>query len=134
MIAALDAYHASLYPPDSNHNLGVDELERANIRFLVARQQGAAIACGALRVFTGYGEVKRMYVVPEARGRGVGACMLRHLEAVARAEGLAWLRLETGIAQAAALGLYTSMGFRDCAPFGDYVHDPLSRFLEKPLT
>jgi putative acetyltransferase len=74
-----------------------------------------------------------MFVTPEARGLKLGARILARLEQQARDERLACLRLETGIHQAAALGLYRAFGFRDRGPFGDYAPDPLSVFMEKPL-
>lgn len=133
LIAALDAYQAALYPAESNHFLGVEELRRDNVRFFVARDGLRAIACGALRIHPDYGEIKRMYVHPAVRGLGLGARMLALLETAARNEGLTLLRLETGIAQPEALALYGSRGFRECAAFGDYAPDPLSRYFEKSL-
>ncbi len=133
LMAALDAYQAALYPPQSNHFLGLDELRRNNVRFFVARDGGRAVACGALRIHPDYGEIKRMYVHPSVRGLGLGAQMLALLEATACGEGLNCLRLETGIAQPEALALYRSRGFRECAAFGDYAPDPLSRYFEKAL-
>jgi putative acetyltransferase len=85
-------------------------------------------------VEAGYGEVKRMYVAPAARGQGLGRQMLAAIEARAAGEGLELLRLETGIRQAEALGLYRASGYADCEPFGSYLADPLSVFMEKRLT
>jgi putative acetyltransferase len=134
LIKALDRYQEALYPPESNHFLGPAALVAADVRFFVARRAGAAVGCGALRIVAGkYGELKRMYVAPEARGDGVGRRLLDVLEATARAEGLAQITLETGIAQPEALGLYRSAGFVEGPPFGDYREDPLSLFLYKPL-
>ena len=133
LISALDRYLSSLYPPASNHFLDLEQLSRPEIRFFVARRAGLPIACGALRVAEGYGEVKRMYVDPRARGSGLGRAMLGAIEAQARLERISILRLETGIHQAEALALYRSAGYRDCPPFGDYKPDPLSLFLEKKL-
>jgi putative acetyltransferase len=133
LLSALDAYLEALYPPQSNHILSLDELCRSNVRFLVARRHGAALACGALVVEAGYGEVKRMFVAPAARGQGLGRQILAAIEARAAGEGLALLRLETGIRQAEALGLYRASGYADCPPFGAYVADPLSVFMEKRL-
>jgi putative acetyltransferase len=133
LMTALDAYQAALYPPESNHFLGLDELRRDNVRFLVARDGGRAVACGALRIHPDYGEIKRMYVHPANRGMGLGARMLIELETTARAERLTRLRLETGIAQPEALALYRNHGFHECAAFGEYAHDPLSRYFEKLL-
>src|SRR2546426_1217449 len=68
ILSALDAYLESLYPPESNHLLDVGSLCAPNIRFFVARRGVDPVGCGALRVEAGYGEVKRMFVAPEARG------------------------------------------------------------------
>ena len=80
-----------------------------------------------------YAEVKRMYVRPQFRGTGLGKLMLRHLTAYAQGQGIELLRLETGIHQRAAIGLYERLGFRRIPPFGEYREDPLSRFYEKGL-
>jgi putative acetyltransferase len=74
-----------------------------------------------------------MYVAPHIRGRRLGKQILDKLEAQALREGCTWLRLETGIHQPEALGLYRASGFVDCGPFGDYRPDPLSVFMEKRL-
>src|SRR5438552_7458092 len=133
LISALDSYLSSLYPPSSNHFLDLDQLSQAQVRFFVARRAGAPLACGALRIDAGYGEVKRMYVAPSARGQGLGRAILARIEDQAAREGLALLRLETGIRQAEAIALYRASGYVDCGPFGEYQPDPLSRFLEKRL-
>ena len=133
LICALDSYLSSLYPPSSNHFLDLDQLSSPDIRLFVARREGAPLACGALRIAAGYGEVKRMYVVPSARGEGLGRAILATIESEARRAGLRLMRLETGKRQAEALALYKSAGYADCAPFGEYQPDPLSLFLEKRL-
>jgi GNAT superfamily N-acetyltransferase len=93
---------------------------------LVARDDdGTALGCGALRALEeGVAEVKRMYVVPDARGRGVSRTVLAALEDVARERGWTTLRLETGPMQPEAIGLYTSAGYFPIAAFGAYVGDP----------
>ena len=131
MLSALDRYLQSLYPPESNHILDIAALCAPNIRFFVARRGVAPAGCGALRVEAGYGEVKRMYVTPEARGRRLGRAILGCIEDQAAREGLALMRLETGIHQAAAHALYRRGGYTECAPFGEYRLDPLSVFMEK---
>jgi putative acetyltransferase len=137
MIRWLDAYMSALYPPESNHFLDMAALLKPNVRFFVAREGARGVGCGALVVQGAggafYGEVKRMYVDPPLRGRGLGRLILDALEAEARAVGLACLRLETGPKQPEALGLYRRAGFAECGPFGDYAPDPLSVFMEKPL-
>lgn len=89
---------------------------------LVARDEnGTAIGCGALReVADGGGELKRMYVVPSARGCGVGRSVLAALEDEARTRGWTTLRLETGPRQPEAVALYTGAGYRPIEAFGVY--------------
>ena len=134
LIAALDAYQRSLYPPESCHLLDLATLLQPQVRFAVARAEaGHAIGCGAIVLGPAYGELKRMYVDPAHRGGGVAARLLALLEAEARAAGCALLRLETGPSQPQALALYARSGYAECARFGDYPDDPLSVFMEKRL-
>jgi putative acetyltransferase len=134
LIEAADAYANSLYPPESNHLLDVASLCAPEIAFLVVRDGGEAVACGAiLRDARGWGEVKRMYARPDQRGKRTGRRMLAEIEALARDAGLPLLRLETGILNTQALALYRRSGFIECPPFGDYGPDPLSVFMEKRL-
>ena len=106
-----DAYHAALYPAESNHLVDVAALAAPNVRFLVARRGGKAIGCGALVLGAdGEAEIKRMFVVPEARGLKLGSRILDALEAAAKAEGVRIVRLETGVRQPEALGLYRRHG------------------------
>jgi putative acetyltransferase len=134
LLVALDAYQSALYPAESNHFLDVDALAGPAVRFFVARRDGIALGCAALRIDPERcGELKRMYVTPEARGLSLGRRLLERIEMEARAEGLACIRLETGIHQPEALGLYRSAGYREREPFGDYAPDPLSVFMEKRL-
>ncbi|MCG7506809.1 GNAT family N-acetyltransferase [Mesorhizobium retamae] len=95
---------------------------------------GAPTATGALALNDGWAELKRMWVVPQARGRGLSKALLVALETRARDAGITWLRLETGIANHEALGLYERSGFVRIGPFGDYRPDPLSVFMEKRLS
>ncbi|HEY3794466.1 MAG TPA: GNAT family N-acetyltransferase [Bradyrhizobium sp.] len=134
-----EQHSASLYPAESNHHLPLDALRTAHVRFLVARDgTGRAIATGAVALFgsgaESWAELKRMWVVPEARGKGVSKTVLEALEAIAREAGVRCLRLETGIENHAALALYERAGFARRDPFGDYLPDPLSVFMEKQLT
>ena len=134
LVEELDAYLTSLYPPESNHLLDVETLAQPDVRFLVARLDGEIMGCVALRVdAAGSGEVKRLYVPPRARGLGIGRHLMAALETQARAEGLTLLRLETGIHQPEALGLFRAFGFREITAFPPYAPDPLSVFMEKAL-
>jgi putative acetyltransferase len=86
-----------------------------------------------VREADGSGELKSMWVDPYCRGAGLGRLLLAAVEAAARRQGLAILRLETGIHQPEALGLYRAQGFREIGPFGSYRSDPLSVFMAKQL-
>jgi len=153
LLAAGEAHSASLHPAESNHHLDLDGLRAASVRFFVARDEalhglepearprlagqaarsGTALATAAIVLYDGWAEVKRMWVEPEARGRGLSRRLLAALEAEAAAQGIGLLRLETGIASAEALGLYRSAGFVECPPFADYRPDPNSVFMERRL-
>src|SRR6266550_3825417 len=119
LIAELDAHLASRYPPEQRFgpNLKPAQIAPGIGTFVIARADGKAVGCGALRVLDETtAEVKRMYVEPALRGRGVAKEMLEHLEAVAATMGAHKLVLETGVYQEEAIGLYVRAGFRqiDC--------------------
>jgi putative acetyltransferase len=129
-----EAHSAKLYPPESNHHLPLNALRAPNVRFLVVRDaNGRAVGTGALALNGAWAELKRMWVIPEARGLGVSRIILAALEAHAHSEGVHTLRLETGVENHAALALYTKAGFKRRDPFGDYRADPLSVFMQKEL-
>ena len=95
--------------------------------FLVVHQGGQAVGCAGLRtVAPGTGEVKRMYVAPPARGRGLARLLLRELDAAARELGMSRLLLETGDAQPEAVALYASAGWYRVEPYGEWKHSPRS--------
>lgn len=133
LLAASDAYAASLYPGESNHMLAPEALRKPAVTFLVARLNGKAVGCAALVRCDGYGEIKRMFVADTARGLGIGRRLLSAIENEARKAKLSLLRLETGTKQPEAQRLYRTAGFRDVPPFGAYGPDPLSVFMEKTL-
>lgn len=138
LIHELDSELAVAYTPEQMHGLTVNSLFRLDLQFFIARIDGTAVGCGAVAFFDGFAEVKRMYVRPAGRGSGVAQALLAHLEAVARAAGAPWLRLETGVRQPAAVRLYEASGFRPCSAFGPYTTMApaavkLSLFYEKPL-
>src|SRR5437868_12050784 len=135
LITELEATLEPLYPRESRHGLSVERLITEGVPFFVLRSGGAAVGCGGVKLFgTTYGEIKRMYVRPQFRGQGFAKLMLNHLSDYAWAQGITLLRLETGIHQHEAIGLYERMGFQRIGPFGDYKPDPLSVFFEKSLT
>jgi len=134
LIAELDAYQDTLYPPQSRHALDLTALKQPNVLFAVARDTAArAIGCGAIVLYPEFGEIKRMYVSPHGRGRGVARKLLALLESRALGSGCKLLKLETGPYQHEALALYASAGYERRGPFGDYTNDPLSVFMQKHL-
>jgi putative acetyltransferase len=134
LIERLNKYLTSLYPAESNHLLSVEALQHHNVTFLTASVDSEVAGCGAFVNQSGeYAEIKRMFVLPEFRGIKLGRRILEELESIARASGIEFARLETGIHQAEALRLYERAGYQRRGPFGDYPEDPLSIFMEKKL-
>jgi ribosomal protein S18 acetylase RimI-like enzyme len=134
LIDELESHLASRYPAASRHGYSVDKLIREGVVFFVARIDGEPVGCGGIQLYgREYGELKRMYVRPPFRGRGLGRQMLERLAAHAAAHGVALLRLETGVHQTEAVRLYEGFGFRRSLPFPPYREDPLSVFFEKRL-
>lgn len=134
LIDELDAYQKPLYPAESHHGIDIAALCRPNVLFAVARDEaGTALACGAIVLEPGHGELKRMFTRPAQRGRGLARALLQRLEAEASMRGCTRFVLETGILQPEAIALYERLGYRRRGPFGDYVEDPNSLFMEKAL-
>ena len=128
-----DVLHA-LTPPDCCYHMTADEMARPDTTVLVARENGAAVACGALRRHDGgIGEVKRMYTRPEWQGRNIGGRILEKIEALARSENLSRLVLETGDRHPAAWRVYERGGFTRCGVVLDYPDTGYSVFYEKQL-
>lgn len=133
LIRDLDAMFHSLYPAESNHLIDIETLAAPDIHFFVARRNGEALGCGALwHRDPAYGEIKRIYVRPEARGLKLSKLIMEALEENARTHGLKAMKLETGTLQPEALGLFAKWGFTRCGPYADYpTDDPYSVFMEK---
>jgi putative acetyltransferase len=132
LIADLDAYQDLLYPAESRYALDLASLKKSNVRFAVARDNnGQAIGCGAIVLYDGYGELKRMYVREQSRGKGVARDVLALLEWSAGEAGCTVFKLETGPYQPEALAFYARSGYERCERFGDYQDDPLSVFMRK---
>ena len=126
----------ALYPPESNHLESAAALSGPQARFIGIHVQGELVACGAVKLMDDdgqYGEIKRVFVLEGHRGRGLSRRIMAALEDLLRQEGYRLARLETGIAQPEALGLYRALGYLERTPFGAYRTDPLSLFMEKSL-
>ena len=158
LLVLSDEYMAALYPAESNHLVSSESLRTGDAIFLGAFTSstmssssetadqpektrgllsdgdvGECIGCVAARFYreAGYAEIKRLYVQEAYRGRGLSRTLMNAIEAEILAEGVDCARLEMGIYQPEADALYRSIGYRDIPPFGDYLVDPLSQFLEK---
>jgi putative acetyltransferase len=134
LIAELNETLLALTPREACHHLTVEQMAEPSTTVWVAREDGVAVACGALKRHGRIGEVKRMYTKPSHQGRGIGGKIVEEIERVARAEGLARLVLETGDRHPAAYRVYERAGFRRCGRILDYPDSKWSVFYEKPLT
>jgi GNAT superfamily N-acetyltransferase len=135
LIDALDAELRQRYPETTDvHGLHTQDADDPRLIFLVARIADRSVGCGAVRELEpGVGEVKRMFVEPSCRGRGIARQILMALEAAARASGYLALRLETGTRQPEAIRLYRSAGYREIPLYGEYVGNLRSLCFEKQL-
>ncbi len=141
LITQLDDYQLALYPRQFCYLDSPDELAGSDTHFVSAHagdgndsKDNRPLGCGAIKYVHGdcfYGEVKRLFVAAEARGRGVSKKIMANLEAHAVGKQVACIRLETGIHQPEAIRLYARRGYKRRGPFGNYADDPLSVFMEK---
>ncbi len=133
MHAARIAFNSEGYDPADVFTPPVANLNNPDMRFRVARVDGAVAGMGALRVDDGWGEVKAVFVDPAKRGAGVARALMDELESVARGEGLTRLRLETGHIHHDALAFYPRLGWVEIPRFDPYPANETSIFFEKVL-
>lgn len=140
LLQALDAENAAAYGAPDQEPVRSNDFSPPSGLFLLGFGRDRAVACGAFRLRTDVkpgatdAEIKRMYVVPEARGQGYGARVLEELESAAAAAGASRAILETGIRSVAAFALYCSRGYEIIPLFSDvYAHSPTNRALGKSL-
>ena len=127
LIGALNAELSAMYPePGANHfGLKPAQVSGQSGVFLIVSHNGTPVGCGAVRLIDAdTGELKRMYMSPAMRGKGLGRRLVAALEAEARALGAKRLVLETGIRQTAALALYRATGFQPIPLYGEYLASP----------
>lgn len=123
-------------PPQSKHALDLDGLRRPGITFWTVWDGTALVGCGAIKALdAGHAEIKSMRVDAARRRDGIGSRLLAHALDAARANGHRRVSLETGSMPffEPARRLYAKFGFVACPPFGDYVEDPNSVFMTRPL-
>jgi len=138
LIGELDAELNIAYAPENRHGLNIDRIFQPNVMFFIARADGKPAGCGGVAFDHGLAEVKRMYVRPSARGRGVAQAILGRLVEEARLRGVNRIALETGDTQHAAMRFYERAGFARCGVFGVYATMPpnaiqRSVFFEKAI-
>ena len=135
LVEELNATLLELTPPEHCYHLTVEQMAGEDTTVFIARDDGLAIGCGALkRHDSTVGEVKRMYTRPEMQGRGIGGKIVAEIEALARREGISRLVLETGDRHPAAWRVYERAGFSRCGPVLDYPDSKWSVFYDKQLT
>jgi GNAT superfamily N-acetyltransferase len=136
LVLALGAELVARYgfPDPDPDGLTADDLASPSGAFVVAWLGDRGVGCGGVRRYdTRVGELKRMFVEPPFRGRGLSRLMLTALEDRARALGYGRLILETGVLQPEAIGLYETSGYTSIDPYGFYRTSPLSRCYAKAL-
>ncbi len=137
LIDELDAYQLSIYPEESNHLDPATELTGDNVYFVGAYDNDELLGIGAIKFIHAdcfYGEIKRVYVAKSGRGQGVSVKIMQDLENQAIVRGTNVIRLETGIYQPEAIGLYEKLGYGKRDRFSEYPDDPMSVFMEKVLS
>lgn len=137
LIAALNAELDQRYPEEgANHfRLDPDEVSAGRGAFLVAYADGVAVGSGAVRLNEpGVAEIKRMFVLPPWRGRGIAGTVLSALEEHARQLGAHQLVLETGSRQPESIAVYSRAGFVEIPRFGEYLDSPLSVCMGKDIS
>ncbi len=140
LVSALLAELTGMYE-DDDHDAGAPIAATSGSAswVLLRDDDGTPLGCGAVQRLSNslpgapatHGEIKRVYVVPEARGRGFSRRIMTGLTGVAAGLGYTWLQLETGTEQPGALGLYESSGWQRVPDYGQYAEDPRSICLGK---
>lgn len=136
LITALNTELTATYPGEGETFFGLEPAEVADGQgaFLVAYLRGTPVGCAAIRKLDPQdAEIKRMYVDPAARDRGVGRRLLVALEVEARGLRVGRVVLETGVRQHVAIALYRSCGFEYIDPFGQYVDSQVSICMAKAI-
>ncbi|KZN62413.1 hypothetical protein N473_19360 [Pseudoalteromonas luteoviolacea CPMOR-1] len=129
----IDTLMNSLYPADANDLVPIDEVDNSNTYLIGHYHEEELVACGSYIVKQDYAELKRIYVKPSQRGKGLAKAIVQHLLTKAKIHGLKQVKLETGDQQHAAIKLYEALGFEFCDAFGQYNQEPSSVFMQLSL-
>jgi GNAT superfamily N-acetyltransferase len=134
LIRELSDVLGTMYGDDGSGNFSPADVRVPRSAFVIARLDGGAIGCGAMRSLDkATAEIKRMYVVPAARRLGIGRRILEELERLAAGFEYHCIWLETGKSQPDAIALYEAAGYRRRPCYGIYVDDPRSLCYEKRI-
>ena len=123
----------AMIPDRARQDFSVEAASRDNVKLLVARNDGVAVGCCAIVLKEDHSELKKMYVSPNARGKGVADHLLERSEQIALENELKVMRLESAAVLAAAHNLYARQGFSIGSAFGVHLEDPRSIFMKKQL-
>ncbi|WP_440056321.1 GNAT family N-acetyltransferase (plasmid) [Pseudoalteromonas sp. T1lg65] len=137
VFADIDRLMNRLYPIASDQSLSLEELNQPNVYAVGLQNDEGIVACGAIvKQFDKrlYGEIKRLYVKPSYRGKGLSKRIMQILLHYAGEAQIPLIRLETGINQTEAISLYESLGFERCERFGFYRDNPLSVFMSLSIS
>ena len=137
LVAKSDRYLSSLYPPESNFAAPLEALVSEGSAFFAGYIDHQLVACGAVKLAsddTTYGEIKRLFVDEQHRGKRLATRVMKHLEDYLSTNNVNVARLEAGTKQPEALRLYRKLGYVERGPFGEYKIDPLCVFMEKRLS
>ncbi|GGG58242.1 GNAT family N-acetyltransferase [Paenibacillus radicis (ex Gao et al. 2016)] len=134
LIAKLDNYLFALYPTDEVHGVELENAEAERVIFVGAYLGKAAVGCGAYRPFDERScELKRIFVDPAYRNKGIASRILSFLEQEIKHAGYHSILLETGLVQPESIALYKKFGFVEIERFGPYIHCSSSYCMGKTL-
>lgn len=132
-IKELDEYQNALYPPEYNMLDSLNALGQENVYFLGAYDKGELCGFCAIKIFSDFSELKRLFVNKQHRGKGIAKILISKLEKYSIMQGVHVVKAETGHSQVEAMGLYAQLGYLQTGPFGGYLQNPYSRFYSKKI-
>ncbi|MFD1773034.1 GNAT family N-acetyltransferase [Paenibacillus rhizophilus] len=134
LISQLDRYLFELYPPEEVYLVDFEDPYVNDIYFIVAYLDSRPVGCGAIKKLDeDHVELKRFFVEPEFRGRGIARMIVQRLEEEAAHQGYQGIKLETGDQQTEAIGFYKKNGYGGIERFGEYADCPSSLCFEKKI-
>lgn len=136
-LALLMAGHKAMqseFPDKKQHEFSIEALTSDRVKVILAYLDGVPAGCCAIFLETGYAELKKLFVVPKARGHGIAEMLIQHSEDLARAHRYGKLMLESGVGLHAAHRLYCRLGYKQRGVFGTHKALGDSMFFERSIT